>query len=255
MTTIRTTLTDNFDTEVKIQGARSQNSNDDIASVVFLNYDNDNSNYYRMAEIAMRDNYGAPSQNGYGNLIFKTNGNGTTTSNLTDRMVINMNGNIGVNVTQPNEKLTVNGNACISSNIYSSNVFASNIVYKNEPTFYPLGNTQVTQTTYTKTFSWIYNNSSESNIRQIKDIGVRSYIYNPPTNSNLSLSYNLRIFDSITNKTLSNKTFSNISPVLNFLNIGSNLEKNDTILELHTRVNNNSNVYVNIDGLIVRYIS
>lgn len=254
MTTFKTLLTDNFDTEVRIQGARSQNSNEDIASVVFLNFDNDNSNCYRMAEIAMRDNYGAPFQNGYGNLVFKTNGDGSNTSNLSDRMVILMNGNIGINIGQPSEKFNVDGNAAVTSNIYSSNIFASNIIYKNEPTFYPLGNTQVTQSVYSKTFSWIYNNSSERNIRQIKDVGVRSYIYTP-SKSNISYSYSMRIYDSTTNKVLGSSTLSNTTPAINYISLGSNLGSNDTILELHTKKESNDSYYVNIDGVIVRYVS
>lgn len=250
MTTIKTLLKDNFDTEVVIQGARAQNSNEDVASVVFQNYDNDTSNIYKMAEIAMRDNYGSSNPNGIGNLYFRTNADGGC--NVTDRMVILHNGFVGINNRTPQELLHVTGNASISSNIFTSNIFASNIIYRNEPTFYPITDTQVTSTLYTKTFSWIYN-ASEANVRIIKDIGIRSYLYTTCNITNSNYNYALRIYDSARNTTLGLQTLSNTTPVVNYITL-SNLSSNNTILELHTKKSNYGS-YVNIDGIIVRYIA
>jgi hypothetical protein len=253
MTTIKTLLKDNFDTEVIIQGARAQNSNEDIASLIFQNYDNDTSNIYKIAEIAMRDNYGNSNPNGIGNLYFRTNADGGC--NVTDRMVILHNGFVGINNNSPQELLHILGNASISSNIFTSNIYASNIIYKNEPSFYPITDTQITNTLYTKTFSWIYN-ASESNIRKIKNIGIRSYLHTTYNNSsnnsnNSNINYTLRIYDSSNNITLGSQTLSNIIPTVNYITL-SNLSSNNTILELHAKKGEYGS-YVNIDGLIVRY--
>lgn len=247
MTTIRTVLKDNFDTELQIQGARSQNSNDDIASVAFLNFDNDTSNIFRMAEIVMRDYYGNYTSNGYGNMIFKTS---SSNGNIQDRMMLTSFGNLGVNYPYPDARLCIGGDAKIN-NIYTSNIFASNIVYKNEPTFYPVTNNQITYNVFTKMFSWVYN-GSESNIRTIKDVGVRSSLRSFDSRITSNLNYTLRVYDTLNNKTIGSMLFSNINPEVCYIPL-SNIAKVDNVFEIHAK-KGASGDYINVDGVIIRYI-
>lgn len=98
---IRTLAKDGFDMEYMIMGAQSKNSNVDVASLVFLNYDDDTHCNYRLCEIAVRDHYGNTTSNGFGNLYMRTNGTGTLSNNLSNRMCVLHNGNIGVGTDTP----------------------------------------------------------------------------------------------------------------------------------------------------------
>lgn len=117
MSTFKTLNKDNTEVEIVIAGARAQSSNYDISSATFANYDNDTSNTYRLAEIAVKDAFGNASSNGFGNLFFRTNGTGVLGSNISDRMVILWNGNIGISNMNPQYKLDVEGVMRVSSNI------------------------------------------------------------------------------------------------------------------------------------------
>jgi len=117
----RTIATDNTDNEVVIQGARSKNSNADVASLVFRNYDDDTKMTYRMAEIAVRDAYANAQSNGFGNLIFYTNGDGTTSNAISERMIIDYQGNVGIATLVPNYKLHVNGDIKLDGTLILGN--------------------------------------------------------------------------------------------------------------------------------------
>lgn len=71
----RVTNTDNKENTVIIQGAFAQNSNVDVASLIFQNYDHDTQQRYDLAEVAVRDAYGSASSNGYGRFIVRVSSN------------------------------------------------------------------------------------------------------------------------------------------------------------------------------------
>ncbi|NBX51869.1 hypothetical protein EBT25_18495 [bacterium] len=114
----RTVNQDNSTSEVTIAGARSHASNNqDIATLVFKNYDADTSNSYRLATISARDAFGTTDSNGFGNLVFSTNQTGTLSNTLHDRLVITHQGYVGINTLTPQYHLDVNGNINIACNL------------------------------------------------------------------------------------------------------------------------------------------
>jgi hypothetical protein len=123
----KTTNKDNTDTECRIIGARSKDSNADVASLVLENYDDDSKLTYRLAEVAARDHFGNAEKNGFGDLIFKTNSTGGNNKNApTEKMCVSYNGNVGINTLQPMTKLDVNGDASLS-NVICTQLFANRI--------------------------------------------------------------------------------------------------------------------------------
>lgn len=66
----RTLNKDNQENSVIIQGAMSKSTSDDIASIVFQNYDDDTRERYSIAKIATRDHFGTATTNGIGDLLF-----------------------------------------------------------------------------------------------------------------------------------------------------------------------------------------
>lgn len=67
----RVTNKDNKENQVIIQGARAQNSNEDVASILFQNYDDDTGQRYNLGEVAVRDAYGSADVNGVGSFIVR----------------------------------------------------------------------------------------------------------------------------------------------------------------------------------------
>jgi hypothetical protein len=124
----KVTNKDNRGNAIFIQGAYSQSTSNDIAAIVFQNYDEDTKAIYSMAGISARDAFGNASSNGEGELLFSTNLDGN--SNLSEQMRIKYNGDvcIGCNVPLQNSLLSVYGNLGVTSNISVSNNF---YVYKN----------------------------------------------------------------------------------------------------------------------------
>jgi len=102
---LRTLNKDNTDSEYQIFGAQSKNSNADCASLVLGNFDQDDNTNYRMAELAVRDNYGSSNLNGYGNLHIRTMGG----DGILTRMLVNHGGNVGIGTMNPIVKLDVSG--------------------------------------------------------------------------------------------------------------------------------------------------
>ena len=130
----RTLNKDNTKVQVTIEGARAQNSNEDIASIIFRNLDNDTRERYQMAEIAVRDAYGNDSMNGYGNLMFRTRGSN-------ERMIITHDGKVGVG-KMPEFAFDVQGDVRFTGGLYNSSgpvilggvqtidvTYASNVLY------------------------------------------------------------------------------------------------------------------------------
>jgi hypothetical protein len=106
---LKTLAKDFTDVEYVITGAQSKSPNSDAASLVLCNYDDDSKLVYRLGEICVRDHYGSTCNNGYGNMYFRTNGQGTTSNVIDTRMTILHNGYIGINTTTPSCHLDVNG--------------------------------------------------------------------------------------------------------------------------------------------------
>lgn len=227
MSTIRTLVKDNFDTELQIQGARAQNSNDDIASVVFTNYDNDTSNIYRLAEIVTRDNFGSAASNGCGNIVMKTNPDGG--SNLVDRMVVKCNGYVGINTPEPISHLHVVGN-----------ITACNLLYSTQPIFYPFTKQLATYSNvYTNVYSWQADN------RPLSNVDVRAFAVGA------SSSYVLRLYDVDVNSEIGKTPFalSNTKAVMVTIAAASNNTRSNQSLELHVQGTGS----VLLDGMMVRF--
>lgn len=124
----RTLNKNNTCNQVFIQGSRAQDSVDDIASIIFQNYDLDTNTTYDMAAVAMMDAYGDSSNNGMGSLVIKTNTDGLYP---TEKVRIDNFGNVSIGTTQSLERLTINGGisapyanlqTLCNANIYSSNI-------------------------------------------------------------------------------------------------------------------------------------
>lgn len=110
---------DNAQNTMIIQGAFSHNSNTDICRIRFQNYDADAAKIYDMAEIGMQDQWASSTLNGFGNLIFRTNEDGS--SNLSEKMRIQYDGKIGLGTAHPRYTLDVTGDMAASSNLFIGN--------------------------------------------------------------------------------------------------------------------------------------
>lgn len=226
MSTIRTLLKDNFDTELQIQGARAQNSNDDISSVVFTNYDNDTSNIYRLAEIVARDNYGSTTLNGYGNMVFKVNQTGGC--NLSDAMVIKHNGFVGVNTLEPVSQLSVNGN-----------VSACNLLYSTQAVYHPFHRClQLNSNVFSRAYGWL------SDSRPLSNVDVRAFA------SGSNSSYVLRLYDLDSNVEIARTpaTLSNTRAAM--VNLPARFTRSNQALELHAQGNGT----IVLDGMLVKFV-
>lgn len=225
----RTLNKDNTKTEYFIVGARSQNSNLDIASLVLANYDDDTHINYKLAEIAAKDNYGNSNLNGFGNLVFKTNYAGESNT-VETKMTILYNGNVGIGIDHPEDKLVVDGN-----------IIGSNIIYKNEPIMMTVNAVKIENATYTKAYSWIYRGDIPYT-RELKGIDIRSY-------TDLIGLYDLRLYD-VDNNIECGRLFGLSNTVAQIKTMAmSNLLPNSMLqLELQGRGSN-----VNIDAITLRY--
>lgn len=111
---------DNSEYNVIIQGAKSRSTSNNIASIVFQNFDNDSKQVYNMASMAVRDHYGS-DVDGLGDLLFLTS---TVSNNLVERLRITNDGNVGIGTETPEYKLHVDGDMRVSSNIIADVVNA-----------------------------------------------------------------------------------------------------------------------------------
>lgn len=82
-------------------------------------YDTNNSRVVNASIASMQETIGAGHNYGQSSLIFRTSGNSVSTLN-TERMRINGAGNVGIGITNPEEKLDVNGSIQLTSGINPS---------------------------------------------------------------------------------------------------------------------------------------
>jgi len=106
----RTFLQSNQENAIFIQGARNNDSNLPIASVVLQNFDLDSRKVYNMGAVSVVDHFGN-ELNGFGDVIIRTT---QDSSNLTERMRVMYNGDVMVGTTYSNAHLNV------ARNIYAA---------------------------------------------------------------------------------------------------------------------------------------
>lgn len=106
-----------------IRGSKAEDKTNDIASIVFQNYDTDTSAVYKMAEISIRDEFGNASSNGIGNLLFKTNPTG---SNLVEQARLMYDGRMMIGTSNGSDTLTVDGTLGVSGGVSAGRYLASN---------------------------------------------------------------------------------------------------------------------------------
>jgi hypothetical protein len=99
----RTFLQSNQEQAIFIQGARNNDSNLPIASVVLQNFDFDSRTIYSMGAISVVDHFGN-EVNGFGDIIIRTTAD---SSNLTERMRVMYNGDVMIGGTYSNAHLNV----------------------------------------------------------------------------------------------------------------------------------------------------
>jgi hypothetical protein len=114
----RSILKDGSTNNIFIQGSQSQSSND-VAGIIFQNYDDDNQTTYDMASISLKDHFGDSNSNGFGDIAFKTSGLDHV---LTEHMRISYNGNIGIHTSVPLYPLHIMGDLCVTGSIICSNL-------------------------------------------------------------------------------------------------------------------------------------
>lgn len=233
MATFKTTSKDNTEVEVIIAGARATASNLDISSTVYANYDNDTSNTYRLAEITVRDHFGSTNSNGFGDLIFRTNGSGLLGTSIENRMVILYNGNVGINKMEPSYTLDVDGTANVSNLLIQGKVVNAG----RQPVVSGFTPITVTESNvYTKVFSYIIK-PTLSGIPSQVDV---SAFLQPKAGENTSSSnftYNLRAIDFTNNKVLGFQVRSNESVLINSFTLSNVSTSNTFVLELQTKKN------------------
>ncbi len=120
MITFKNLSSNNRTNSLYIQGSRAEDTNNDIASLVFQNYDDDSKTIYKMVEFAARDAFGTVDSNGIGNLIIRTNPTGS--SNTVEKVRLTYDGKLLIGTSNPVENLTVAGSAFIDNTITTSNI-------------------------------------------------------------------------------------------------------------------------------------
>lgn len=119
---------DNAENIVYIQGARSKGANSNIASLIFQNYDNDSKTVYSMASISVRDHFACSNIDGFGDLVFNTRDQESL--QLTERLFIANDGNIGIGTLTPKHKLEIMGDVCSSKMIQAPVIETCHLIVK-----------------------------------------------------------------------------------------------------------------------------
>lgn len=245
---------DNKTNEMFIQGSRANDTSNDIAALVFQNYDKDSSRIYNMASIAMKDQFGLPDKDGFGTMVFKTNPDG---SNLKEQMRLKPNGSLLINTLDEKalltvegslyslsycnmgsmyigSNLTVGGNANINSNLYvDKNVTISN-------TLSNLGNAYFASNVYINSNLFVDQNVTISNT--LSNLGNAFFASNVDVNSNLNVFNNF----SACNATLCNLNLA-------LLQMSGNALLNQNLIVMTFRASNtvpspsNSNLNLFVD--------
>jgi hypothetical protein len=118
----RVTNKDGSDNAVIIQGARARSTSNNIASVVFQNYDDDTKVVYNMASIGVRDHFGSGESNGFGDLLLMTR---NTSNALAEHFRLTYDGKVGLGASNPQYKLHVEGDVYVSNKIITNEIQAN----------------------------------------------------------------------------------------------------------------------------------
>lgn len=130
-------------------------------------------------------------------------------------------------------------NATLSNvqTLQASEIEASNIVYRSEPTWMTIPPTFVSNTTFTKVFSWLYQGDTP-NIREPKRMLMQSYL---TTTCNVSsyisdpaFVYSSRLVNVTNNTVLGQITASNATPIVNTIDIPS-VPRSNIAIELQVK--------------------
>jgi len=116
---------------IYVQGARVTSDKNDASGLIMQNFNQDTGDKQNLASLISRVTHLSES-NYAGDLVFKTLSNGT----LDERMRLDARGYMGINTSEPEELLTVNGNTYVRSNLYVDNdIKTSKLIFE------PSGNT------------------------------------------------------------------------------------------------------------------
>jgi predicted acyltransferase (DUF342 family) len=268
----KVTNKDNKGNSVFIQGSYSRNTTNDVSSVTFQNYDDDSKSTYNIARISSRDAYGNCNLNGYGELLFMTNGDG---SNLSERMRIKSSGYICMGMDTPlnDSLLSINGSTSIANDLnvgqtanLSSLIVSSNVTVSND--LHVLQHTIVNGNLTTTSNLYVYDDVDifgAANIRNRLTVhgGIiikrNSNITTSNDSSEITLSNDLRILeDGIIQGTLdvsSNVSFNNGLTVSGNVIFRSNLDLYqsitiDGIATVHNALIVNSNAIIGKDAIL-----
>lgn len=138
-----------------------------------------------------------------------------------------------------------------SIKIYFSDILSNhnilklnNIIKNHDPTIKPTGNNimnisiptkRLTNTIYTTVITFIYPGMKLMDVTSFKVISKLESHGN---------SYDVKIIDITNNKTIAQNSFNNTLESVNDIGIISNLDDNESILELQAKVNGFSVVYI-----------
>lgn len=112
---------DGADNAVFIQGARSHSTSNNIASIVFQNFDNDSKTMYNMAAVAVRDHYGNADVDGMGDLLLLTR-DASNATGLIEQVRLTHDGNLGIGTSEPTHRLHVEGDICTTHKLIANEV-------------------------------------------------------------------------------------------------------------------------------------
>ena len=273
----KVTNKDNKGNSVFIQGSYSRSTTNDVSSLTFQNYDDDSKSTYNIARISSRDAYGDCNLNGYGELLFLTNGDG---SNLSERMRIKSGGYVCIGMATPlhNSVLSVNGSTSIVNELnvgqtanLSTLIVSSNVTVSND--LRVLKNTIVNGNFTTSSNLYVYNDVDifgAANIRNRLTVsgGIivkrNSNVTTSNDSSEITLSNDLRILeDGIIQGTLdvnSNVSFNDTLSVSGNVVFRSNLELYQNInidgnATIHSALIVNSNAIIGKDTILAGNLS
>lgn len=241
---------DNSTFDYQIYGSMSKASNVDISSISLGNYDDDTKLTYKLAQLAVRDNFGDSNNNGLGNLYIRTNRTGgLNTSNLTNAICCMYNGFVGINNDNPQYNLHVDGDIfctrLIASNISNNTCNSNNTIYTQIQST-PLSRSIIKETSYITCSTCIMQSSNLSKaifLSHLTTSNVSDY-----TNSNFK--YDARIVDITTNTTLGEAAYSNYIPTLNTLAL-TNLNSSTTPHILELQMKKTLGQYIKLESLSI----
>lgn len=120
----------------------------------------------------------------------------------------------------------------------------NNIIKNHDPTIIPKGTNvmnisvpinRLTNTIYTTIITFVYPGMKNMNVTNIKVISKLESHGN---------SYDVKIIDITNNKVIASNNFNNISELVNDMGNISNLDENESILELQAKINGSAIAYI-----------